>query len=188
MLVHVTVLHRPKKVVLSTDVHLWSVNLKFGLCFFCFFSNFPDFLRRPGSDLPRQTSEPLHQRHPEGDAAEVLPIAVYAQHGRAEQSVSRTSSTSVTRYHCAFHTLILTFWFKFEWTCWSSSGNAISLSDGVILQQEQASQSYSNRTSVFKIRAYSICDMWFSSHSCVGGLVCRDLDHIKCFFAYWRHR
>lgn len=55
--------------------------------FWVFFFNFPDFLRRPGSDLPRQTSEPLHQRHPEGDAAEVLQLAVYAQHGRTEPSV-----------------------------------------------------------------------------------------------------
>lgn len=59
---------------------------------------------------------------------------------RVSISDSRTSNTSITRYHSAFHTLILTFWFKFELTCRSSSGNAISLSDGVILQQEQANK------------------------------------------------
>lgn len=101
---------------------------------------------------------------------------------RVSISDSRTSNTSVPCYRSAFHPLILTFWFKFEWTCWSSSGNAISLSDGVILQQEQASQSCSDRTSVFKIRAYAICDMWFFQSQLCGRTCLERLGSCQMFF------
>lgn len=38
-------------------------------------------LRCSGSTLPRQTPKLLHHRHPEGDAAEILRIALRSQHG-----------------------------------------------------------------------------------------------------------
>lgn len=59
-----------------------------------------DFLRCPGSDLPRQTSEPLHHRRPAGDAAEVLQPALHCQHGTTRRgSISRspTSNTPVAQ-------------------------------------------------------------------------------------------
>lgn len=60
-----------------------------------------DFLCCPGSDLPRQTSEPLHHRRPAGDAAEVLQPALHCQHGTTRSgSISRspTSNTPVAQH------------------------------------------------------------------------------------------
>lgn len=46
-----------------------------------FHSSWADFLCCLGPDLPRQTSKPLHHRNPEGHAAEILRLALYAKYG-----------------------------------------------------------------------------------------------------------
>lgn len=54
-----------------------------GDCFCFFFSCCVDFLCSLGSDLPQRTTELLYHRNPEGHAAEILRLALCAQHGTA---------------------------------------------------------------------------------------------------------
>lgn len=97
-----TYLFAPMSMDMSR-LYLFSFNIKF-VCaaliqcsvFFFFFFSWADFLCCLGPDLPQQTSEPFHHRHPEGHAAEILRLALYVQYG-----------TSPTVY-VLFNTLSLT--------------------------------------------------------------------------------
>lgn len=71
---------KKKKKKISLNIELigwWEIHVSFLPIYFL------DLLCCPGSDLPQQTSEPLHHRRPARDAAEVLWFALHAQHGRS---------------------------------------------------------------------------------------------------------
>lgn len=71
---------------------------------FCFFPSRADFLCRTGPDIPQQTSEPLHHRNPDGDAAEILRLALYAQYG--------TSPSIFVLFHAhSLKSFLLSSWF-----------------------------------------------------------------------------
>lgn len=81
----------------STDMSRFSFNIKFvcaGLIQFYF--SWADFLCCLGPDLPQQTSEPLHHRRPEGDAAEILRLALYVQHGTSPTDFVLFDTLSLT--------------------------------------------------------------------------------------------